>query len=183
MIASEPKKADWLAAKSMYVENHTLSYADIARIFGVSHRQVKRHGVAEEWTQCRHSVTVSAENKIYERVADDRVAINDKHLVMYRNAQALINQYIKIIHENLKTVQVKAEAEGREVSIKELYHSQELYHLVQAMKVAIEGERTAVGLPTKVIAVRGTESEQSTPAFMPVDVNRLYELMEQASSH
>lgn len=55
------KSIDWLQAKMMYVQNNNLSYADIAKRFGVSTRQVQRRGSDENWVECRQDVVNSAE--------------------------------------------------------------------------------------------------------------------------
>ena len=149
------KSIDWLQAKMMYVQNNTLSYADVAKRFGVSTRQVQRRGSDENWVECRQDVVNSAEIMILERTIDERAATNDRHRKLYREIQSMIHTYMRIINQHNKSVVEKAKTEGTVVDPKNLYSAANLHYLTQSLVNAIEGERVTMDLPTVVVAQPG----------------------------
>ena len=149
------KPIDWLQAKMMYVQNNTMSYADIAKRFGVSTRQVQRRGSEENWVECRQDVVNSAEIKILENTIDEMAATNDRHRKLYRNIQSMIHTYMKIINQHNKAMVEKAKKEGKVVNPKNLYNPMNLHYLTQVLVSAIEGERVTLDLPTVVVAQPG----------------------------
>jgi hypothetical protein len=151
LIEQPHKKADWLQAKLVYIENPNLSYADIARMFGVSLKQVKKHGAKNNFVEGRQEVSDSVEIKIKETIVDERVKANERHAIAYKNMQSLINTYINIISNDIKRIERQAAAEGRDVTTKELYSTQKLFYLIKALKTAIDGERVTLDLPTKIV--------------------------------
>lgn len=144
-------KVDWLQAKVEYMQDNTLSYADIARMFAVSLKQVKQHGGRDRWVEGRQEVTEKTENIIKEKLVDQRIAINEKHRKQYASLQALIRTHLLAINEYNKHVIAEAQARGETPNPKDFYSSQQLFYLVKTMRQAIEGERVTVDLPNVII--------------------------------
>ena len=151
----EKNSVDWFKAKMLYVENNTYSYSDIAKMFEVSLKQVKKHGSRDEWVGVRQEVAEKVETKIKENLVDERVDTNERHRKLYSQVQDIIHQYMVIIQAHNKAVIEKAKTEDRVVSPKELYSSQHLHNLTKSMVKAIDGERVTLGLPTIITALPG----------------------------
>lgn len=145
-------KADWLQAKMLYLQDSTLSYADIAEKFGVSTRQVERRGKEEDWPGCRQDVGQNVESVITAKIVDERVAINDKHQKQYAAVQAYVRTYMQIINAHNKKIIDEAQAKGEVPNPDDLYDPKKLYYLVKTLRCAIEGERVTVDLPNVIVA-------------------------------
>jgi hypothetical protein len=137
------------------MQDNTTSYSDIARMFGVSLKQVKKHGSRDEWVDGRQEVTENVEFAIKEKTVDQRVEINEKHRKQYASIQSIVQTYLYIINNHNKHVIEQAQSEGRLPNPKELYNPQKLFYLVKTMRQAIEGERVTVDLPNIIVAPVG----------------------------
>ena len=62
----------------LYVENNTYSYWEIANIFDVSLKQVKKHGSRDEWVGVRQEVAEKVETKIKQNLVDERAVKTPK---------------------------------------------------------------------------------------------------------
>lgn len=150
-IVQDKPKTDWLQAKMAYIQNNTLSYADIADMFGVSTRQVQRRGSDEDWVGCRQDVAENVESVITAKIIDERVAINDKHQKQYAAVQAYIRTYMLIINNWNQKVINEAQAKGEVPNPDDLYSPKKLYNLTKTLRLAIEGERVTVDLPNVIV--------------------------------
>ena len=159
------KSVDWLAVKLLYAENHRMSYNDIAQMFNVSLKQVKKHGAREHFVQSRQEVSDSVEIKIKEKLVDDRVDANERHRIAYKNLQALANVYIKVVANHNISVIEKAKSQGRIANPKELYSPSKLLDLCKTIKLAIDGERVTLNLPSIIVASAGWKPYHSQSKF------------------
>ncbi|HUD06435.1 MAG TPA: hypothetical protein VMR34_00965 [Candidatus Saccharimonadales bacterium] len=158
---NKQKSVDWLAIKLLYTENHRISYSDIAEMFGVSLKQVKKHGARENFVESRQQVSDSVEIKIKEKVADDRVEANERHRIAYKNLQALANVYVTVIANHNQSVIEKAKVQGCIVNPNELYSPSKLLMLCKSIKLAIDGERVTLNLPSIIVAPAGWKPPHS----------------------
>jgi len=146
---------DWFKAKMLYVEDNTVSYSDIAQMFDVSLKSVKKHGSRDEWVGVRQEVAENVETKIKENLVNERVEANERHRKQYHQLQDMIRQYMVIIQNHNKAVIEKAKTEGRIVNPKQLYSAQNLLNLTKTLMKVIDGERVTLGLPIVVVAPPG----------------------------
>ncbi|TAK94098.1 hypothetical protein EPO05_06715 [Patescibacteria group bacterium] len=151
----EKPKADWVQAKMAYVQDVTLTYADIAEMFGVSTRQVERRGKDEDWGGCRQDVGQNVEYIITAKMVDERVAINDKHQQQYAAVQAYIRVYMATINKWNKKIIDEAQAKGETPNPDDFYSPKKLRSLMKTLRLAIEGERVTVDLPNIIVAPVG----------------------------
>jgi hypothetical protein len=152
-------KVDWLAAKLDYTLDRTVTYEDIASKHKVSLKEVKKHGVSGDWVWGRQVVSKNTETKINESIADERLAATERQLKLWKQAIDLIELQLNVLTANMEYKQALADREGRELSEKELLSPAKLLHLLKAMTVAINGERIAMGLPTKITAAPGYNAD------------------------
>lgn len=151
-ILDKPKqKTDWLQAKMLYLQDNTLSYVDIAYLFGVSTRQVERRGKEEDWSGCRQDVGQNVESVITAKIVDERVEINDKHQKQYAAIQAYIRTYMVAINNYNQKIVDEAYAKGEVPNPDDFYSPKKIYHLTKTLRCAIEGERVTVDLPNIIV--------------------------------
>lgn len=55
---SKQKSVDWLAVKLLYAQDHTINYADVASMFDVSLKQIKKHGARENFVASRRGCPI-----------------------------------------------------------------------------------------------------------------------------
>lgn len=137
-----PKGVNWEKALEYYLtpsdEGKMPSYQDVANQFGVSKKEVGLRAKRENWVQRRQNVYDLAE----EEFVEDRVAlINEtvqKHIEQWQELQEMANEYLAIINGKVK---------NRKATYQTI---KDLNRITSIFKVAIEGERTALGLPNSI---------------------------------
>jgi hypothetical protein len=126
-----PKGIDWNAALEFYLtpslEGKITSYKDVANEFGVSKKEVGLRAKRENWPQRRQDVYDLAK----ETFTDNRAL--------------LINQ---AVYKHIKTWH-KIQRLAERLLNKEL-SPKDLLQLALVLKISIDGERTALGLPNKI---------------------------------
>jgi|SRR5579862_3392972 len=150
-LVKPKQKIDWIQAKMLYLQDNTLSYADIAQLFGVSTRQVERRGKEEDWSGCRCDVGQNVESVITAKIVDERVKINIKHQKQYAAVQTYIRTYMVAINNHNQKIIDEAHIKGEVPNPNDLYSPKKLYYLTKTLRCAIEGERVTVDLPNIIV--------------------------------
>lgn len=150
-------KVDWLTVRKKYIEDVTVTYDDLAKLFGIDANTVAVHGKKEQWVELRQKTVATAAARLEDNVADELAKINDRHGMIWRNAQALIVGRINIEYAKQQYATEQAIEAGRYtktgqpiVDTRELMGGQQLSYLMTAGKTAVDGERVVRGLPTNV---------------------------------
>jgi hypothetical protein len=145
-------KINWNKARTMYVADDTVSYLQVAETFGVSHKAVKDRGAKEGWREQRSKLSIRVNDRLVDQAADQLSEVNERHTNMYKNMQALGLAELNIALINIRKAQEKASLEGRDVSFddKSVMGQQRLKFLFDGLKIAMDGERITLGLPTAV---------------------------------
>lgn len=153
-----PKNIDWFEARKDYLTVNTLTYADIAKKYGVSKTAVENRAKAESWVELRQDLGEKAFNKFTEKLLDTKSSANNRHLTHWQNLQALANNSIVDMaersYERNKAGHIIL-IDGK--PIPRPINTFELEKLAKALKVAIDGERVVLGLPTSVSALTDSE--------------------------
>jgi len=164
----QSKKIDWNKAFAFYIEDHTRSYSDVAKEFGVTKKSVERNaqytitegpekGSWITWAERRQEVGELARKKAEEDYKKTAPVRSQQHLMQYRNLQVAIA---------LKVNQLANEGEwyvnpttGKKIKIQST-DARQLADVSKAMKLAIDGERVIMGLPTSVSTIKpGADDE------------------------
>jgi hypothetical protein len=124
-----PKGIDWNEAKAYYMESFTRSYADVAKKYGVSLTIVEKRGNDESWVKVRQELGEKALLEFEENKIMEIAKANKNHITIFRSLQA----------HAAKQLYNKKDIKAGEVSA-----------IASALKIAIEGERLILGLPTTV---------------------------------
>lgn len=169
-------KIDWNVARIEYVSDPLLTYQDIADKYGVSLKAVKKVGSRDLWKQKRKKVSERTDDKLIEKAADKLVEVNARHTNTYKNMQALGLLELNIALDNINSIQEEAKANGGKIDIdnKKILSQQRLKFLFEGLKIAMDGERITLGLPTSVSVNKNDNSGGPDGAlFEQVDMDEL----------
>lgn len=151
---SGPKNIDWYSARKDYLGDSTLSFEDIAKKYGTSKTAVGNRAKAEDWTNLRQDLYERAFTKFTEKLLDEKSSANNRHLTHWQNLQALANNSIVDLaernYERNKAGQLIL-IDGK--PIPKPLNTFVLEKLAKTLKIAIDGERVVLGLPTSVSAI------------------------------
>lgn len=149
-----PKNIDWYEARKLYLSNNTITFEDIAKAVGSSKTAVGNRAKAEDWTGLRQDLYEKAFSNFTEKLLDEKSSANNRHLTHWQNLQALANNSIVDMAERSYERDRKGHIiiiDGK--PIPRPINPFELEKLAKALKVAIDGERVVLGLPTSVSAI------------------------------
>jgi hypothetical protein len=151
---SGPKNIDWYSARKDYLGDSTLSFEDIAKKYGTSKTAVGNRAKAEDWTNLRQDLYERAFTKFTEKLLDEKSSANNRHLTHWQNLQALANNSIVDLaernYERNKAGHLIL-VDGK--PIPKPLNTFVLEKLAKTLKIAIDGERVVLGLPTSVSAI------------------------------
>lgn len=125
---------NWQNIKADYIKNHDVTHEQLAEKYNVSKKQVTTHAKNEDWLKLRQEVTNRVDDRIIENKVDEIEKMLNRHRQHGKNLQALaIRRLSELSNKDGKA--------PNERTIKDLGY---------AIKIAIEIERTAMGLPTQI---------------------------------
>jgi hypothetical protein len=151
---SGPKNIDWYEARKDYLSDNTLSFEDIAKKYGTSKTAVGNRAKAEDWTNLRQDLYEKAFSAFSEKLLDEKSSANNRHLTHWQNLQALANNSIVDLAERNYERDRKGNLiiiDGK--PIPKPLNTFVLEKLAKTLKIAIDGERVVLGLPTSVSAI------------------------------
>lgn len=169
---SGPKNIDWYEARKLYLTDNTISFAEIAKIVGTSKTAVGNKAKAEDWTSLRQDLNEKAFNQFAEKLLDVKSQANSRHLQHWQNLQALANNSIQEMADRsferdkagklvLWTNPTTKQREPIPVPLNPFA----LEKLAKTVKIAIDGERVVLGLPTSVSALSDPEGNSVWSGF------------------
>ncbi len=127
-------KVDWLEVQKEYITDSTASYAHLAEKYGVARKTLQERATREQWPKLRQDLADKAYAQFTEKLVDDKSQAQSRHLTQYKNLQVLAGKALSSMNENSVDVA-------------------ELEKLARTMKLAIDGERVVLGMPTTVSAL------------------------------
>lgn len=160
------KNIDWYEARKMYLADNTVKYSDVAKAFKVSVKSVETVASREAWVSLRADLGEKAFNDFTKKLLDTKSEAQSRHLQHWQNLQALANKSIVDIaernyftdkHGNLVILDGKP--------IPKPINTFELEKLAKALKIAIDGERVVLGIPTSVSALSDPEGNSVWSGF------------------
>ena len=165
------KNIDWYAVRKDYLQDNTLSYSDLSKKYGVSKSMIGKVATEQEWTTLRQDLNERAFSEFTEKLLDVKSSANNRHLTHWQNLQALANNSIVDMAER----NFERDKSGRLILLKDKdgvpqpiprpINPFELEKLAKAIKVAIDGERVVLGLPTSVSAISDPEGNSVWGGF------------------
>lgn len=152
---SRKTKVDWLEVRKEYLTDNTSSYRSLAKKYGVSDTTLEKRAKSEGWAELRQELGEKAFSKFTEKLLDTKSSANNRHLTHWQNLQALANNAIVDFAER-NYERNKAGyliLDGNNNPIPRPLNTFELEKLAKTLKIAIDGERVVLGLPTSVSAI------------------------------
>lgn len=170
------KKAriNWLEMKQRFIADRSVTYKSIADEYGVTGRTVERHAEKEGWMDGRKTVEDQVTEKIAEKVAGDIDEVNERHTKTYKNLQMFALTNLNILYAHIKHEQEQARAQGRRLAPKDIYSSQMAKFLAETLRIAMDGERITLGLPT--IVTKGEQDVNLKSEFADRELEELEKL-------
>lgn len=138
-------KIDWTAALQDYLTDGFMTYKDVAEKYKVSVTAVEKHASAAGWVDLRSRLGEQATNLIIKKLATKKAQANDRHLSNY----TVLTQKVMLAIDKLS-----AESDPGDI-----------VSLSKALKVAQDGERVVLGLPTHVNAITGKDGDNVWSGF------------------
>lgn len=142
--------ANWGQLKTEYISDNTVTYELLAKKYGVSSRSVKRHAMEDDWQGARKNIVQQVTNSVTKRAIDNMDEVNERHTKAYKNLQAFALTNLNILYDHIKTEVDAAKNKGIKVNPRDVYSSQMAKFLAETLRIAMDGERITLGLPTVV---------------------------------
>lgn len=167
---SGPKGINWELALEFYLtpdsEGKIPSYQDVAEKFGVSKSEVGLRAKQESWLQRRRNLYDSTEETFIQNRIELIKYVVGKHIAWWRKIQDIASDLLERLNKDLSE-------NGFKPSL-----IKDLTLLTGILRTAIEGERTALGLPNVVnpISAQKIKEEVTLSPEIIQEIDRLFEL-------
>lgn len=164
-------KVDWLEVRKEYLSDDTTSYRLLAKKYGVSKETLQKRATREGWPDLRQDLAEKAFNNFTEKLLDEKSNAQSRHLQHYQNLQALANNSIQDFAERSFERDRKGrlilinDKDGNPQPIPKPLNTFELEKLAKTLKIAIDGERIVLGLPTSVSALSDADGNDAFTGF------------------
>lgn len=166
--ATGPKNIAWDAIRAEYVSDDTLTYAVLARKYGVARSTIQKRGKKEEWSSLRKKAT---ENILEDVIENKKLLIadaNKRHVEGSKEVQEAILKGVRWINsftdDMVKGKRKKKVADNVPGTV---LFSKALSELVGSYRRAADLERAALGLATGVNKF-GDEDGNETPIIFDI---------------
>ena len=164
---AQKTKIDWNKARKWYMSDSRRSYEDVAKKFGVAKRTVEHHAKTDgdaTWADARQELGMNVAAQHDEDLARDKAARSDVHLTYYRELQDLSMRRARDISNGVVALDqsgrvITREVDGKTVPLIVMPEALEIQRVTKAVKLAIDGERIILGMPTSVAALTNKDGE------------------------
>lgn len=164
-------RIDWVAARNDYTTDASMSYQKIAEKYGCAKRSVEQRAKKEEWVKVRQSVGEIILEEVAKLTAQSADVSNQRHRAIWTEAQELVLTRLRRIRKDADTG-FEIGADGK---ITGMFNPKEMKAVIEALKITVEGERTAIGLPNSVI--RNQNENKEVDDFADLDDEELERLI------
>jgi len=159
-------KVDWFVVRKEYLTDSTTSYRELAKKYGVSSTTLEKRAKSEGWAELRQELGEKAYSDFTQKLLDTKSEAQSRHLQHWQNLQALANKSIIDIAERSYFTDKRGNLvllDGKPVP--RPINTFELEKLAKALKIAIDGERVVLGIPTSVSALSDPEGNSVWSGF------------------
>lgn len=171
---TKPKKAvarktkvDWFVVRKEYLTDATSSYRTLAKKYDVSTTTLEKRAKSEGWAELRKELGEKAFSDFTQKLLDTKSEAQSRHLQHWQNLQALVNKaIIDIAERNYFTNKAgHLVLDAKNNPIPRPINTFELEKLAKAAKIAIDGERVVLGIPTSVSALSDPQGNNVWSGF------------------
>jgi len=160
-------KVDWFVVRKEYLTDATSSYRTLAKKYEVSTTTLEKRAKSEGWAELRQELGEKAFSDFTQKLLDTKSEAQSRHLQHWQNLQALVNKSIIDIAERSyytnKAGHLVLDAKNN--PIPRPINPFELEKLAKAAKIAIDGERVVLGIPTSVSALSDPQGNNVWSGF------------------
>jgi hypothetical protein len=147
-------KIDWVKAKEYYLSDPKMSYQKVAKEFNTTYKSVQRWAAKENWINQRKNNATEESLGLANRPAQDTPEeTNQRQIDGWLQMQKFITTNVAIAQGYVREKYLEAERDHKAVDKKLMFSGQNVKYLMEALKVAYDGERVAKNMnitgPTK----------------------------------
>lgn len=129
-------RVDWNKARTLYVTDASQTYKSISDIFNCTPSTVEKHAKVEDWVSLRKSSGQIMIGEAVKLAAQTNEEANKRHMQQWSEAVDLALTRLRFIKKTVEEVG---------------FQPKELKQIIETLKIATEGERTARGLPNNFL--------------------------------
>jgi hypothetical protein len=177
---ARPKKIDWAAAQKDYIQDTTLTYADISKKYGVSRTVVGQRALAEGWKKTRKGITKKTIQAVEGEIIDRNNHINEMHINLANGMASLASKHLSIAHRTIDRAEKERGKDNVSLNDKDIISQQRIKALFESIAIAVNIQRVAVGLPTSIATKQLPHKPDKTSLFMENDPEGFEEVMNKA---
>jgi hypothetical protein len=174
-----PTKINWDEAREYFVNDPKSSLVGTARHYNVAVTSVARWAKKQNWMELKKEKHIEQKMEIQTRKNETKEDINERHLETFRQMQTFVKSNLAIANDYIKrqyNYVTTTEKAGTVPDKRMMYSAQNVKYIAEALKIAIDGERVALGMPItspgkteKDIKVSGAIAK-----FSPEQINNLF---------
>lgn len=142
-------KVNWEEAKLLYVADTRMSYAVLAKHYGVAKPTVQAHGTKHKWTELRKQVSEQRVQAILEAAGDSYTEFEVRQVKYFKYVQASALQALNLINKEMSSGVKK-------------YHASAIATLERIISDAMTQERLVLGIHYKPVR-HPNDSEAPVP--------------------
>lgn len=165
---------NWLEVKKEYITDPAVTYQALADKHKVGVRTVKRWALKDGWQAARAEVAREVSESVTKKAVDEMSEVNERHTKAYRNLQAFALTNLNILMDYIRTEIATAQQNGKKITPREIYNSQQAKFLAETLRISMDGERITLGLPT--VVTKGEQDVRLTSEFEDRPVEELEKL-------
>lgn len=169
-------KINWTLAKKDYLEDPTMSYRKLADKYGVAKKTVEQHATVEGWPGTRQRLANVTITNVETEIVDRNSQINEKHNKQYVDMQVLAINIVRMANQTMNKAATAKGIENLSIYEKDFISPRGLKDLYESLKIAMDGERVTVGLPTSVERKEFTGKDGSD-LFAKADPDAIYDFV------
>lgn len=135
------RKWDVVEAEKLYLSDNTVSYADLAKKYGVAKNTIQRYATLNKWPERRQNMVENGITQFEDEHAKLIAETNDQHLEYYKNMQKAGNA--ALLHE-------LEQCTGKDGKLTSSPDIKQLQGAASVLKMGIDGARLVLGLPNVI---------------------------------
>lgn len=148
-FSSRSPKIDWDEAREYYVQDKDVSLRSVAKKYKVSLRTVAVWAKKQNWVVLRQESELKKTKdieKAYGKETPEQT--NKRHRRTYLEAQAFIRNNMALASNYMRDTYAAAKKNGTTIDKRDMYSAQNVKYMVEALKIALDGERVTLDLQT-----------------------------------
>ena len=132
----KPTAADWAKIRVLFLKNVSLD--DILKELpevDISKKSISEKMCREGMNKKKKEIEAKANRKLYERVEEEKIAANEKHIRLFNDSLEIVNTLLKQYREELSLGKAKPRASAYNMDL-----------IMSAISKAQKGLRVALGM-------------------------------------